>query len=176
MKVQTKEAAWQYVNEAFPTDYHENLIKSKNAGYPIYDSNLGDEHGFICDLGDRLEINFPDGHTCNVWIETPDTFRDLDTESKDHITRLFSVWLRQYTHSVIFKVMALREDIITNPFAMKLLEELAEREEKEYNDFSHSIGCMLRDFETFGNYDPHNHPTTHAGSYRDILYDMYIKD
>ena len=35
--------AWEMVNKIFPTDYYENSIKTRNAGYPIYDSNLGIE-------------------------------------------------------------------------------------------------------------------------------------
>lgn len=31
------------------------------------------------------------------------------------------------------------------------------------------------EFETFKQYDPHNHPLTHSHSYRDILHDVYIK-
>lgn len=170
-----KKEAWEYVNAAFPTDYTENTIKTKNAGYPIYDSNLGDDHGWISDLGDRLEINFADGSTENVWIEKPDTFNNLDSEKKDHIVRLFSVWLSRYTHEVIVKVMERREEIITNQFAMNLLEELAKREAKERESFAHCIGSIMRDFDTFSQYDPHNHPLTHARSYRDVLYDMYIR-
>lgn len=175
MKFTTKKEAWEYVNAAFPTDYTENTIKTKNAGYPIYDSNLGDDHGYICDLGNRLEINYADGSTENVWIEAPNTFNDLDREKRNHTAHLFSVWLRCYTHEVIVKVMERREEIISNPFTMNLLEELAQREEKEREDFAYSIGSLLSDFDTFAQYNPHNHPLTHAGSYRDILYDMYIK-
>lgn len=175
MKFATKTEAWEYVNSIFPHDYTENTIKTKNAGYPIYDSNPGDDHGFICDLGNRLEVNFEDGRTVNVWIDTPDPFGDLDTKKKNHIVRLFSVWLCRYTHEVIVKVMERRNEIITNNFAISLLENLADREEKEREDFAHSIGTMMRDFDTFKKFDPHNHPVTHAGSYRDILYDLFIK-
>jgi hypothetical protein len=56
-------------DEIFPTDYYENSIKTRNAGYEIYDSTLGDEHGYICDLGNRLEVNLPSGETVNIWIE-----------------------------------------------------------------------------------------------------------
>lgn len=175
MKFTTKKEAWEYVNAAFPTDYTENTIKTKNAGYPIYDSNLGDDHGYICDLGNRLEINYADGSTENVWIEAPNTFNELDREKRNHTAHLFSVWLRCYTHEVIVKVMQRREEILNNPFTMNLLEELAKREEKEREEFAYSIGSLLENFDTFAQYNPHNHPLTHAGSYRDILYDMYVK-
>jgi hypothetical protein len=73
------------------------------------------------------------------------------------------------------KVLAQRDEIINNEYVMKLLKELNEREAEEYESFSHSIGCILRDYDTFSKYDPHNHPLEHAGSYRDVLYDMFIK-
>lgn len=74
MKVKTITEAWQKVNEIFPTDYRENTLKTRNAGYPIYDSNLGDAYGYICDLGCRLEVNLPDGKTINIWIEEEPNF------------------------------------------------------------------------------------------------------
>jgi hypothetical protein len=80
MTFKTKEEAWNYANEIFPTDYHENTIKSKNAGYPIYDSNLGDDNGWIADLGDRLEVNLPNGKSINIWIVPEPTFPEWQIE------------------------------------------------------------------------------------------------
>lgn len=102
-------------------------------------------------------------------------WEEMTFEEKEEITLLFSNWLRKYSDTVIIKVLALRDEIIENKYAMKLLKELSEREADEYKDFSHSIGGILRDYETFSKYDPHNHPLTHASSYRDVLYDMFIK-
>ena len=36
IKVNSIEAAWQVVNEIFPTDYIKDDSSSANAGYPIY--------------------------------------------------------------------------------------------------------------------------------------------
>ena len=77
MTVKNIQEAWKTVNEIFPTDYSKNAIKTKNAGYEIYDSNLGDEHGYICDLGNRLEVNLASGKTVNIWIEE-NSFENLD--------------------------------------------------------------------------------------------------
>ena len=101
--------------------------------------------------------------------------KDFTTEGQKEIAELFAYWLSGYTFEVIKRVMIKRNEIINNEFAMNMLKELKERGEKEKHDFAHSIGSMLYDWETFGEYDPHNHPLTHADSYRDILYDMYIK-
>lgn len=102
-------------------------------------------------------------------------FEEMTMEERKEIVRLFANWLKKYTHEVVVSVMEKRDEIINNEMAMKMLRELKEREEKEYDDFSNSIGSMMYDFETFKEFDVHNHPLTHAGSYRDILYDMYIK-
>lgn len=80
MTATNKKQAWEIVDEIFPTDYTENTIKTKNAGYPIYDSNLGDEHGYICDLGDRLEVNLANGKTINVWIDFEPCFTEYQIE------------------------------------------------------------------------------------------------
>lgn len=66
--------AWAIADEIFPTDYYKNEIKSANAGYPIYDSTLGDEIGYISDLGNRIEVNLSTGKTVNIWIEEEPQF------------------------------------------------------------------------------------------------------
>lgn len=42
--------------------------KTERAGYPIY-KNVYDDPDYICDLGDRLEVNFFSGHTVNFWYK-----------------------------------------------------------------------------------------------------------
>lgn len=101
-------------------------------------------------------------------------FEEMSLKERKEITALFSNWLRKYSHEVIVKVLEKRDEIINNEFAMKLLEELKERDEKEDEAFNHSIENLLGNFDTFKEYNPHNHPLEHAGSYRDILHDMYI--
>ena len=102
-------------------------------------------------------------------------FLNLHRTEQEAIAELFAIWLKRYTHEVICKVMERADEIINNEFAMKLLVELKDREETETNDFKSSIASLLNDYKTFKEYDAHNHPLTHSGSYRDILYDMYIK-
>ena len=173
MTVKNIEEAWKAVDEIFPTDYQENTVKSANAGYKIYDSVLGDDHGYICDLGNSLEINFPSGRSIRIWIKG-NSFLDLERDTQAEISALFANWLQQYTHEVIVKVLERKEEIIGSEFALNILRELKSREDAERGRFVDSIGYMLRDPETFNKYDPHNNPLTHAESYRHILYDMYI--
>ena len=104
-------------------------------------------------------------------------FNEIESiKEKNEIVLLFSNWLKRYTHEVIVKVIERKDEIINNEFAMKLLKELKEREEKEVIYFNDSIDSLMFDFENFKEYDPHTHPLTHSNSYRDILYDMYIKE
>ena len=101
-------------------------------------------------------------------------YSELDRKEKDRIALLFTAWLKPYTKSVIMSVMSKRDEIINNEFAMKLLDELFHRQEKESRSFEMSICSLLDDYETFKEYDPHSHPLDHSNSYRDILHDMYI--
>lgn len=100
---------------------------------------------------------------------------ELKLEERKEIVKLFSNWLRRYNSEVVVKVMEKREEILNNDFAMNMLKELAEREEKEYKVFQHNIGHLFYDYDDFKEYDVHNHVLEHAGSYRDVLYDMFIR-
>ena len=100
---------------------------------------------------------------------------EMNRTERDEIVLLFANWLQQYSHEAIIRVMERRDEIINNEFAINLLRELKERDEKEAKDFANSIGSLLMSFDDFKEFNPHNHPLTHANSYRDILYDMYIR-
>lgn len=69
MKAKNILEAWEMVNEFFPTDYEKDEASSNTAGYNIYRSRLN-HYDYICDLGDRLEVNLANGKTVNVWIES----------------------------------------------------------------------------------------------------------
>lgn len=55
------EIAYQLLEEVFSY----SSFKSNRAGYPIYTCESG---AYVCDLGDRIEINFANGFTKNIWI------------------------------------------------------------------------------------------------------------
>lgn len=68
IEVKNKQEAFEVVNVIFPADYTEDTESSQRAGYTIYRSN-DEYYDYICDLGDRLEINLKNGNTTiNVWI------------------------------------------------------------------------------------------------------------
>lgn len=87
-----------------------------------------------------------------------------------------SNWLTHYTQDVYVKVMGQFEDIINNPFAMDLINELYIREKKEIEDEIGTMDLWLGNVDHFKEFNPHNHCLTHSKSYRDILYDMFIRD
>lgn len=103
-------------------------------------------------------------------------FEEFNEQEKDQIIMYMSNWLKNYTEAVIMKVMEKKEQIINDGLAMHLMTELYIREEKERKDFTYSIEMLFRNFDTFKKYDPHNNPLQHSQSYRDVLYDMYIKE
>lgn len=101
--------------------------------------------------------------------------KDMSLDERKEVCELLANWLEPYTSEVVIKVMAKREEIINTEFAMILLTELKAREDKERTEFLHSIGSLFSVYDTFKEHDPHNHPLEHAKSYRDILYDLYIR-
>lgn len=66
--VNSVSAAWAKVNEVFPTDYNKDENSSARAGYPVFRSSV-EYYNYICDLGDRLEVNLENGETINIWID-----------------------------------------------------------------------------------------------------------
>lgn len=83
IKVTSKQEAWETVNNIFPTDYNEDMSSTARAGYPVYRSPLN-HYDYICDLGDRLEVNLGNGETVNVWIveKAEDELLKLPTEEE----------------------------------------------------------------------------------------------
>lgn len=76
MKAKNLCEAWTMAAEIFPTDYTKDEQSSENAGYPIYRST-NSHYNYICELGDRLEINLSDGRTINIWIDPRDEEQEI---------------------------------------------------------------------------------------------------
>ena len=77
MTVKNITEAWAKADEIIPTDYNKNESKSARAGYDIYEGINGD---YICDLGNRLEVNLATGKTVNIWIDTTPQFSEGQIE------------------------------------------------------------------------------------------------
>ena len=71
MTVTSIRDAWAEVQKIFPTRYEHDANRSERAGYPIYYSTASDVNAWISDLGNRLEVNLPDGKSVDIWIQVP---------------------------------------------------------------------------------------------------------
>ena len=69
MKVKTELDAWKLAKRIFPGDYELDPESRNSAGYPIFRSTRPGSNARICDLYDRLELNYDDGRSENIWIE-----------------------------------------------------------------------------------------------------------
>ena len=82
MTVTSIRDAWAEVQKIFPTRYEHDASRSERAGYPIYYSTASDVNAWISDLGNRLEVNLPDGKSVNIWIQAP-AEADTSDSTKD---------------------------------------------------------------------------------------------
>lgn len=99
-------------------------------------------------------------------------FDEYTIEERKEICSYLETWLVMYNNEVINKVLDNIDDIINNEFVMNMLKQLHERTLKEKEDFKRNLRFKLEnDIDS----DFHNKCLTHSNSYRDVLYDMYIK-
>ena len=75
MTVKNIQQAWSEADRIIPNDYMKDYEASERAGYSIYRSTV-EYYDYICDLGDRLEVNLANGQTVNIWIEQPSTIEE----------------------------------------------------------------------------------------------------
>ena len=102
-------------------------------------------------------------------------FKNLKPNEQKEIVLLFASWLEPYTTEVIKRVLEKKDEIINNETAMMMIRELKEREEESFKRFTKSLGYMFEYRDDVWDYDPHLNVLEHPKSYRDVLYDMYIK-
>lgn len=116
MKVTSIRDAWAEVQKIFPTRYEHDANRSERAGYPIYYSTASDVNAWISDLGNRLEVNLPDGKSVNIWIQAPaeaatsDSTKDTEDdgsatreerrETAKRIQRLTYCYTKEYVHEM----------------------------------------------------------------------------
>lgn len=109
MTVTSIKAAWDEASKIFPTDYEKDCVSSEKAGYPIYRSTADGTNAWISDLGNRLEVNLPDGKSVNIWIEAPieEASEDSGSASADErretarrIQRLTYWYTKEYVHEL----------------------------------------------------------------------------
>ena len=143
MTVTSIRDAWAEVQKIFPTRYEHDASRSERAGYPIYYSTAASVNAWISDLGNRLEVNLPDGKNVNIWIKAPveaatsdsaEETEDTGSATKEErretakwIQRLTYYYTKEYVHEMDNKK---REDA-----AVKEMEAAAEKDGK--------IRCMV---------------------------------
>ena len=90
--VNSVKAAWSKANEIIPCDYMHDSDRSRRAGYDIYFSTSDSIIAWISDLGNRLEVNLPNGESVNVWIEEEEeqTAETETTENTEDSTETIS--------------------------------------------------------------------------------------
>ncbi len=69
MKVSTVKEAWELARRLFPSDYELDSSSIERAGYKVYKSTAEGSNARICDLNDRLELNYDNGLSESIWIE-----------------------------------------------------------------------------------------------------------
>lgn len=168
--VNGKEKAWELANRLIRTDYMKDDQKSERAGYPIFWSTLDGCDDHICDLNCRLEVNIG-LESINIYIEEPEA---LETEEeKQQFAEELNTWLGYYTDEVIEKVMSKIDLIIADKQSRTMIRELHTRTAQEEESMVGSFRWAL------GGTSPRlwrHSALTHAKSYRDVLYDLWIKD
>lgn len=68
LRVSSTKEAWELASRLFPTDYEKDEERSSRAGYPIYHSTAEGVNAWISDLNNRLELNYSNGESENIWI------------------------------------------------------------------------------------------------------------
>lgn len=85
MKVKNIKEAWEVAGMIFPTDYIKDERRTERAGYDIYASAAeGYEYHYICDLGDRLELNMG-SKTVNIWYGGEEFEEDKNASAKENL-------------------------------------------------------------------------------------------
>ena len=94
--------------------------------------------------------------------------------NKDYSIKIVANWLKDYNNDVVVRVMEKYEQIINDETTYTMLSKLYEEENKEEETFIHDIEYMVKygikdetkDMLRLGEY---------SRSYRDVLYDLYIR-
>lgn len=82
MKVRDKKQAFIEADKITNYDYDYDPYRSARAGYPIYYTTHEGVTEYICDLGNRLEVNLANGKSVNIWIA------DEEAEARKALVKL----------------------------------------------------------------------------------------
>ena len=79
MIAKDKDHAFLEADKLVKYDYEYDVVRSQRAGYPIYFTTKEGVNEWICDLGDRLEVNMENGKSVNIWI------KDIEGEARKEL-------------------------------------------------------------------------------------------
>ena len=144
MTVTSIRNAWEEVRKIFPTDYEYSTERSERAGYPIYYSKASGVNAWISDLGNRLEVNLPDGKSVDIWIQAPveataSTENTEDTEDTGSATKEE----RRETAKRIQRLAYFYTVEYVNQMDNKKREDAAVKEMQEAETEGGEIKCMV---------------------------------
>ena len=122
MTVKSIQKAWDEVNKIFPYDYEKDEKASKNAGYPVYYSTASDhQNNWISDLGNRLEVNFEDGRSVNVWINSEEYHHfEVTVSGKSHNFSYVCSTIYEALDAVVDAGITFNFDVDTTELMLKL--------------------------------------------------------
>ena len=93
--------AWKWIHEMFPdTQWYFDHESSERAGYKTY-RDTEEFYNYVCELGDRLEVNLKDGNqTINLWLEkevkedvAQENYRNYEITARELTTICDSLYL-----------------------------------------------------------------------------------
>lgn len=128
--------AWEIAGEILGTDYTEDAASTARAGYPIHRSTAEGNRGYICDLGDRLEVNLQDGSSRNIWISREALADEAATAQKI-----------QKLREAVAKQAAQVEELTHAADLARYLQKEAERERDEATADRDRIAEELRELK-----------------------------
>lgn len=96
MKCKSYNEAWEIAKAMTDGECALDAVSTKCAGYNVYRSGK-EYYTYICDLGDRLEVNLANGKTVNIWIEKeaeaeperPEMFKSISNLQVIHAAYMF---------------------------------------------------------------------------------------
>lgn len=128
--------AWEIAGEILGTDYTEDTASTARAGYSIHRSTAEGNRGYICDLGDRLEVNLQDGSSRNIWISREALAEEAATAQKI-----------QKLRETVTKQAAQVEELTHAADLSRYLQKEAERERDEATADRDRIAEELRELK-----------------------------
>lgn len=157
-----RQQAIEKITKEYGVELVFNNLRSKSAGYPIYEMEKGDEFiGWVSDTNTMLEVNLEDGTTKNIWLDICD-----DKE----FASLLAKWLEPYTDEVINKVLKRKEEFRNDNTTIKLLKVLSKEIEEDRKYLESKI---LENIEH--GFEFNRTCLSNTKSIRDTLYLLWIK-